>query len=422
MKWMRALLYAACPCFGIAMSEIPFDRMGIPEAHRKPLLPDAPLALRLAAAKGALPVGPKVAVGIAYVLLSDSDPGVQASAKEYLSGMPEELLLTVIERDTHPKLLEFLVAHRLEDEKLLVRISSFRLANPRTLRLIALHGSSGVVDAVALNQERLLLEPLLFLELEKNPAASSSLLQRVESFLRLHHLLDDVNATREPLSTPTAETSEKKNVAKKESTPKSLPVAPSGSLEMFDLDALGLGEKDSPGAPPESEDQFSFSFEEPADEFDLSLTKDSDENSAVEPEEKLSMEKQIAKMTVGQRIKLAYSGNLSTRKLLLRDANKLVSAAVVKSGRMTENETLKLAGNRNIPSEILNYIANDKATMRKYPIRAALATNPKTPVPIALKLLRDLSKGDLRALSMNRNVPGVVFSTAGRLYRQKFQK
>jgi hypothetical protein len=404
------------------MSEIPFDRMGIPEAHRKPLLPGAPLPLRLAAAKGVLPVPPKVAVAIGYVLLSDSDAGVRTCAKEYLSEMPVDLLLGVVEQNTHPKLLEFLVEHRLEDDKLLERISGFRLANPRTLRLIALHGASGVIESVALNQERLLLEPLLFLEMEKNPAASPSLLQRVESFLRLHHLLDEVNSKRDVPSTPTTEQSPKEKVESKAPQTTPQPKAPSGGLDMFDLDALGLGDADGGSAAEESEDEFSFSFEEPADVFDLSLTEESDGSSAVEPEEKLSLEKKVAAMTVGQKIKLAYSGNLSTRKLLLRDANKLVSSAVVKSGRMTENEVLNLAGNRNIPSEILNYIANDKAVMRKYPVRAALATNPKTPVPIALKLIRDLSKGDLRALSMNRNVSGVVFSTAGRLYRQKYQK
>ena len=109
------------------------------------------------------------------------------------------------------------------------------------------------------------------------------------------------------------------------------------------------------------------------------------------------------------------------RKLLLRDSNKLVSAAVVKSGRMTDGEILATAGNRNVPTEILNHIARDKEQMRKYPIRVALATNPKTPIPVALKLLRDLAKADLRSLSQNRNVSGVVFETANRLYKQKYQ-
>jgi hypothetical protein len=385
------------------MSEIPFGRLGIPEAHRKPLLPDAPLPLRLAAAKGKLPLPPAVALAISFVLINDSDDSVQATAKAHLSEMPVAMVLPSLEPDTHPKLLEFLVENRLQDDKLLERVVGIRLANTRTLRLIARHGSSGVIETLALNQERMLLEPALFLEMKKNPAAGPAIRQRVESFLRLHKLLDEVESSREP-------------------APQTAPKAPSGSLAMFDLEALGLGDTAAVDSAEVEDDVFAFSFEEGVESFDLSLTEDGEESGSVEPEEKLSLERQIGQMMVGQKIKLAYTGNLGTRKILLRDANKLVSSAVVKSGRMTENEILGAAGNRNIPSEILSYIAGNKALMRKYPVRASLAKNPKTPVPIALKLLRDLTKSDLRAMSMNRNVSGVVFTTAGRLYRKKFQK
>lgn len=397
------------------MSEIPFDRLGIPEAHRKPLLPDAPLPLRLAAAKGKLPVPPGVGLAICFVLMNDSDDSVQAAAKAHLSQMPVAMILPILEATTHPKLLEFLVENRLHDDKLLERVVGIRLANARTLRLIARHGSAAVIEALALNQERMLLEPKLFLEMEKNPAAGPALRQRVESFLRLHHVLDEVNLARE-----SADSSSPKSPSTPAAT-QTVPKSPSGSLAMFDLDAMGLGDTALADSSEVEDDVFAFSFEEEEESFDLSLTADGEENAPIEPEEKLSLERQIAKLMVGEKIKLAYTGNLTTRKLLLRDANKLVSSAVVKSGRMTENEILGAAGNRNIPSEILNYIANNKAFMRKYPIRSSLAKNPKTPVPIALKLLRDLTKSDLRALSLNRNVPGVVFTTAGRLYRKKYQ-
>ena len=58
-----------------------------------------------------------------------------------------------------------------------------------------------------------------------------------------------------------------------------------------------------------------------------------------------------------------------------------------------------------MPSEILQHISRNKEQMRKYPMRSRLRRIPN-PVPIALKLMRDLSKSDLRALSLNRNVSG----------------
>ena len=400
------------------MSEIPFERLGIPEAHRKPLLPDAPLPLRLAAAQGELPVPAAVALALCFVLLNDSEATVKSAAQKHLCDMPIGLILPVLEAHTHPKLLEFLVENRMQDDKLVEQVVGIRLANSRTLRLIARHGSAAVLEVLSYNQERMLLEPLLLLEMEKNPAATGAVRQRVESFLRLHHVLDEVNAARESLESSKPAQSPAPKASPSPKTPK----AASGGLGMLDLEALGLGDDGGAEGSSEEEDFFSFSFEEAVDSFDLSFTEDQEGAHSIEPEEKISLERQIGKMSVGQKIKLAYTGNLSTRKLLLRDANKLVSSAVIKSGRMTENEILGAAGNRNIPGDILKHIAKNKAVMRKYPIRSALATNPKTPVPIALKLMRDLSKADLRSLSMNRNVAGVVFTTAGRLYRQKYQK
>jgi hypothetical protein len=423
------------------MLEVPYDRLGIPEAHRKPLQPGAPIKLREAAAAGQLPIPPDVGLAISFVLLGDPEQVVRDAAMAQLCGLPTETLLGLIRQDTHPKLLEFLVENRLEDEVFLERIVGIRLANERTIGLVALHGSLPVLDLLSLNQERLLLEPQLLGEMAKNPAVSESILSRVHSFLRMHRMLDHAGYTTNVEPEKKAPASKEKRVApsgnKRALSSSELqaemeavlsgeaqPAPAGGGLQMYDLDAF-VSPEDSPVAAKGSEvlGEFEFSFEEESVDFAWSLiSADKAEGSEKAEKEERSIEQQIADMTVGHRIKLAYSGNLTVRKLLLRDPNKLVSSAVVRSGRMSDAEMVITAGNRNMPTEILNYIARDKRQMRKYPMRVALSRNPKTPIPIALKLLLDLSKADLRALSQNRNVSGVVFETARRLYRQKYQK
>ena len=423
------------------MSEIPFERLGIPEAHRKPLLPGAPLKVRQAAAAGKLPLPAGVAMAVAFVLLSDEDRGVRDAAAQYLAQLPESALLKNTGSETHPKLLEFLVENHLDDERFATRVVGLRHANGRTLQLMAQHCGPGVLEAIALNQERLILEPELYGALQKNKRASAEILKRVESFLRMQGALPDEGsaskiASETPKPRPSAGVGSTRPVQKKRLSAEELEAeiaaaiagtqapssANSGALTMFDL-----GEEEEVKQASSRQEElgdFEFSFDEETVDFAWSLVSDEKKTGDDEDaeEEKLSLEQQVANMSVGQKIKLAYTGNQSSRKLLLRDTNKLVSGAVVKSGRMTDAEILATAGNRNIPTEILNYIARDKEQLRKYPIHVALATNPKTPVPIALRLLRDLSKADLRSLSMNRNVSGVVFETAGRLYKQKFQK
>jgi hypothetical protein len=45
--------------------------------------------------------------------------------------------------------------------------------------------------------------------------------------------------------------------------------------------------------------------------------------------------------------------------------------------------------------------------------------NPKTPLPISLKLVNRMAVKDLRDLSRDKNVPDAVRSTSLRLYRIK---
>ena len=423
------------------VSEIPYDRLGIPENHRKAVNPSTPVKVRLAAAGGKLPMPPQVGVSVAFVLLGDTDPSVAAEAKTYLSTVDEPLLLGVLEQSTHPKILEFLAEYRMGDAKVLERIVGLRQANSRTMRLVAENAGKSVLEALSMNQERLLTQPELYEVMLQNAEFEGELRTKVESFLRMHKILDPSVGQGSQASPAEVPKAPKKAVKAKPPVKKlslsgkdlqaeieaalagtASVASPDQGLGMFDLDAMGLGDgEETPGSKDGGDDKFEFSFEEEVVGFALSLVGEEKPDASDEDEVELSLEQQIAEMTVGQKIKLAYKGNQSVRKLLLRDSNKLVSAAVVKSGRMSDGELLSTAGNRNIPTEILNYIARDKEQMRKYPIRVALATNPKTPIPVALKLLRDLAKADLRALSQNRNVSGVVFETANRLYKQKFQ-
>ena len=131
------------------------------------------------------------------------------------------------------------------------------------------------------------------------------------------------------------------------------------------------------------------------------------------------MAKLIADMSVGKKIKLAYMGNAEARKLLLRDRNKTVAVAVVKSGRMTDSEAAAAAGNKNLHMDVLREISSNKEFLRKYNVKVALCNNPKTPVSVAVGLVSGLSRSDLASLARNKNVPGVVQKMAFRIQKQR---
>ena len=123
----------------------------------------------------------------------------------------------------------------------------------------------------------------------------------------------------------------------------------------------------------------------------------------------------IQAMKVGERLKLALKGNRDARTVLLRDPNRMVQRFVLLNPRITDDEVQGLAKNRNVDRELLEGIARRKDWVSNYQVRLALATNPKTPLAMAVRFVPTLQPRDLRLLAKSKNVPAAVCSTAKRL-------
>jgi len=187
-------------------------------------------------------------------------------------------------------------------------------------------------------------------------------------------------------------------------------------LEAEDVDVDGAQTPDL--LTPMSDNQFSFSLDRGAeDDWDLDMLMDHGEEA--DDDLKTSLAKRVSKMTVGQKIKLSYLGNKEVREILIRDTNKMVCSAVVKSGRLTDPEVIKSAGNRAISEEVLRLIGQNREWVRKYPVKVALCNNPKTPVGVAMRFLSSLLPKDLRNLAFNRNVSSVLSNAANGRLRQR---
>ncbi|MHC1743821.1 MAG: DUF4388 domain-containing protein [Syntrophobacteraceae bacterium] len=122
----------------------------------------------------------------------------------------------------------------------------------------------------------------------------------------------------------------------------------------------------------------------------------------------------IMKMKVIEKVKLATKGDKEARAILIRDPSKLIQYAIISNPRISEGEVTMMASSRSIDEEILRRIANNREWMKLYQIRLALASNPKTPVPISARLVPTLMVKDLKTLSKSRTVPTAVAQAAQR--------
>ena len=158
------------------------------------------------------------------------------------------------------------------------------------------------------------------------------------------------------------------------------------------------GEPDKTDQDAESED------EAPANEYD---------------EQFLSKYKTAQLMGIGEKIKMALSGDKEWRSILVKDSNKLVSGSVIKNPRITEGEILTLikAGIQN--DEIMRLICANKEWIKSYKMRKALIECNRTLVQNAMRYLGTMIEKDLAYFAKSKNISSVISTMAKRLLLNK---
>jgi hypothetical protein len=76
-----------------------------------------------------------------------------------------------------------------------------------------------------------------------------------------------------------------------------------------------------------------------------------------------------------------------------------VIAALLENPRLTEGLLVPLAADENASPQALAVVAGNPKWASRYPIRAALCRNPRTPLGAGLALLPMLQKKDLEAVA-----------------------
>ena len=132
-----------------------------------------------------------------------------------------------------------------------------------------------------------------------------------------------------------------------------------------------------------------------------------------------SLYNRIQQMSVTERVQLASLGTKDARNLLIRNPNRSIVQAVLNSPKITDDEIISFAGNKNLSKEVPLIISNKKEYTKNYMVKAALVNNPKTPLPTAIKFLRHLIPKDLRNVSKSKNVPTVLAKTAIKILENK---
>ncbi len=136
-------------------------------------------------------------------------------------------------------------------------------------------------------------------------------------------------------------------------------------------------------------------------------------------EQRQGVYQKILHMTVPQKIRLAMLGNREARNILIQDRNRIICMAVLRSPKLSENDALHYAQQRNLPQDVFTVLGKSKRWTKSYPVKVALVNNPKTPLHISLRFMEYLTERDLKALSRNKNVSSVLNQSARNILQKR---
>ncbi len=155
------------------------------------------------------------------------------------------------------------------------------------------------------------------------------------------------------------------------------------------------------------------------DRFGDGLDEETEEPEAIAEEEFRSKYQLAQIMGVGEKIKMALTGDKEWRTILIKDSNKLISGSIMKNPRITDAEILNIAKMTGQNEEIIRAICTNKEWVKHYNIRKALVENNKTPLPFALRFMGTLSEKDVASLAKNKNISSVISTQARRQLMNK---
>lgn len=316
------------------------------------------------AAEGLLPLPPEELIPIQVQLTEIEEASVATKATNALQTLDPRLVAPVLAHGAEPNVLAFFA--RRSDHPLVLETIIRLKSVPHSL-LVELAGrlAPDLQEVLILRQDAILAEPEILAALEQNQSLSQPVRRRIGEYRQ--HLFPQAR--------------------------------PEKTSETLDADQ-----------------------EIPQEEIDRAIEAATHEPVEGEIDEQTGLsEGQIRTLPIPVRLQLSRGAPKTLRDILIRDSNPLVAISVLQNNSFSDGEIERVANLRTVVEEVLDGIGRTSQWMRKYNIAHALVKNPRTPVPLAVRMVPRLGVRDLKLLRRDRNVSEAVRKTANRMFLQKMK-
>jgi hypothetical protein len=104
------------------------------------------------------------------------------------------------------------------------------------------------------------------------------------------------------------------------------------------------------------------------------------------------------------KIQQALHGDKNQRMAILRENNKMLHAYVLRNPQIQLDEVIAIARMTTVAVEVLTFIAGRREWAERAEVASALVRNPKTPVPLAIRMLDHIGQSEIRQLAKQTSV------------------
>ncbi len=367
-------------------------------AHRKALDAASPMPARMMAARGMAPLPPREMVLVLAGLALDADTALADAARASLVKLPDKIYDTALSGVLPPAALTPIALALTGRDGPLEKLVLARTTPDAVVAQVATLASEKLAEIIANDQERLLRSHAVVGALRGNTSLLRSSLDRVFDFLvRAGVIYDDFPEAGEALARLSS-TDFEQAAAKIELPP-----------EVRQLLEVGPAAAPPPAdEPPSAPEDTAGQPDAMEDALEANIPQE-------EKEKRVPMLKLVGQLNIAQKVALAMRGNKEARTLLVRDSNRLVAVAAIRSPRITEGEVKSVANSRTVHDDVIRIIGNSRELSRSYGVKLALAGNPKTPLPMAMKLMPLLRDADIKIMAKSKNVSAAISTQARRM-------
>ncbi|HKO51704.1 MAG TPA: hypothetical protein VJV79_28535 [Polyangiaceae bacterium] len=360
----------------------------LPVPIQRVLSKEAPGPVKLMAARGVIPgAKPGDLVTVVSVLAGSEDPKLAELARTTLSKLPAPILQGALTADLPGSVIADLARAYPNQHEVVTALLRMPRIGGDALEAMADAADERAGEIIATNEELMLKNPTVIEKLYMNKRVRMSTADRLVELAVRHSIELNIPAFAEAAQ-----------AIKNELVLEAAEEPYFDDLLFKEANQLGELLKIDENNPD---------------------THEVDEEGEEKPkQEVVPLYAKLAQMTVSQKIRAATLGSAGERLILVRDPNRLVATAAVKSPLMRENEAAQISASRTVSDDVLRQIALNREFTRSYQVRLNLVMNPRTPLTFATRFVPHLRDSDLRILSKSKNISQAI----GQLVRQQMSR